>query len=105
VTRAAHIDIGKDYSTFVGPRYRSDGEFSGEDFREKLLEPAYLAYDVVVTYLDSLQGYGASFFEEAYGGLVRKYGYDRVAPRLRFVSTSRPYLIEKISRWMREART
>src|SRR5580698_9692241 len=49
-----HIDIGKDYSKLLGPRHIVDGDFSGEDFRKRLLEPAYLNFDAVVVHLDSI---------------------------------------------------
>lgn len=99
----AHIDIGKDFSTYLGPRYQKDGQFSGEKFRVEILEPSFLANETVVIFLDSLEGYTVSFFEEAFGGLVRQYGYERVVQSIQFVSVNREYLVEHIKRWMREA--
>lgn len=99
----AHIDIGKDFSPVVGPRRKTDGPHSGEEFREKILEPAFLANEIVVVAIDSLETYSASFFEEAFGGLVRKYGYEAVSKKLRFSTLRRLYLVPKIQAWMREA--
>ncbi len=98
-----HIDIGVDFSTRVGPRYRTDGKFSGEEFREDFLEPAIKGYDTVVVHLDSLLGYGASFLEEAFGGLVRLHGINFVSARMQLVSATRPYLLDRIRRYMVDA--
>ncbi len=98
-----HIDIGEQYSRVLGPRYRRDGQFSGEDFRDSVLEPAFLRADKLVVHLDSLSGYSASFLEEAFGGLVRKYGLDLVENKIVFDTIRRQYLVPKIRAWMREA--
>ncbi len=61
----------KDFSKFPGPRFSELGDFSGEDFRDNHLIPALEKDDVEVN-LDGVFGYGSSFLEEAFGGLVRK---------------------------------
>ena len=38
LTRSITINTGKDFSCTPGARYKSDGPFSGEEFRENLLE-------------------------------------------------------------------
>ncbi len=69
------IDVGRDYSPFPGGRVREDGPFNGQEFREDVLMPALLAADHVVIVIDSAKGYGSSFLEEAFGGLVRNGGF------------------------------
>jgi hypothetical protein len=61
-----------DFSKFPGPRYRNLGEYSGEAFREDILVPAISKYgeDLIVN-LDGTMGYGSSFLEESFGGLIR----------------------------------
>jgi len=66
------IDIARDFSEFPAGRFRSDGKFSGEIFREKHLVPALSKYQIVEIEFDGTIGYGSSFLEEAFGGLVRK---------------------------------
>lgn len=63
-----------EFSEFPGPRYERLGPNSGEKFRELVLLPALLAEhqeDVIVN-LDGTAGYGSSFLEEAFGGLIRR---------------------------------
>jgi STAS-like domain of unknown function (DUF4325) len=103
----AHVNIAKDYSPRVGGRYRADGPQSGEDFRDRLLLPAYRGSERLVVTLDGITGYTASFFEEAFGGLVRaekKQGRGNdVLGRVQFDAVELDFLIPKIERWMREA--
>jgi len=98
-----HIDIGRDFATNLGPRYKKDGKHSGQEFRERLLEPAFVRSDVVVISLDSIGGYSASFLEEAFGGLVRQHGYAEVSRKLKLDAVARAYLKPVIEQWMRDA--
>jgi len=62
----------KDFAEFPGPRYRKLGPCSGEEFRDSVLEPAIRESGVDIQIdLDGAFGYGSSFLEEAFGGLVR----------------------------------
>lgn len=66
------INVAKDFTRFPAGRYKSDGPFSGERFREEILAPALKENDVLEVNLDGVAGYGSSFLDEAFGGLVRK---------------------------------
>jgi hypothetical protein len=72
---ADRITIATDFTKYPGPRYERDGPYSGEQFREAILVPALRSAqerDTVLTVvLDGVAGYGSSFLEEAFGGLVR----------------------------------
>ena len=94
----------KDFSVFPGPRFVKLGENSGEDFRDNWLIPALENEDVKVN-LDGVFGYGSSFLEEVFGGLVRA-GLPK--ERLLFVrdhlkSDEDPTLISEIQEYMNEA--
>lgn len=70
----SNISIASDYSVYPVGRFPEDSEFNGEQFREKYLVPALQTEPRVVVNIDGTEGYGSSFLEEAFGGLVRK-GY------------------------------
>ena len=73
MTGTIKLRVAEDFSRTPAGRYRSDGRWSGEAFREDHLAPALRSTDQgVVVYLDGVEGYGSSFLEEAFGGLVRK---------------------------------
>ena len=70
------IDIAKDFSRFPAGRYQGDGPYPGEVLRQGHLVPALRQYDTVTLRIDGVKGYGSSFLEEAFGGLVRVEGFD-----------------------------
>lgn len=65
----------RDFAPSPGGRFVSDGEYSGEWFREEILAPALrkasTESEALVVILDGTSGYGSSFLEEAFGGLIR----------------------------------
>jgi hypothetical protein len=65
------IDIGKDFCEVPLGRYAMDGPFSGERFREEYLLPALRDNKKVIVVIDNTEGFGSSFLDEAFGGLVR----------------------------------
>lgn len=97
------IDISRDYTETPGARYIADGEYSGQDFREKHLEPLFADKNdnskISIT-LDGVEGYSTSFLEEAFGGLARIYGRDRCIQRLEFISEVEPALIDTIKSYI-----
>ncbi|MCP4501669.1 MAG: STAS-like domain-containing protein [Deltaproteobacteria bacterium] len=64
------ISIADDFSRYPVGRYLTDGPYSGERFRDEILVPALKLGQAVVDF-DGGRGYGSSFLEEAFGGLVR----------------------------------
>jgi hypothetical protein len=60
-----------DFSKFPGPRFERLGPHSGEKFRNDILIPNINHNEIVTVNLDGVIGYGSSFLEEAFGGLVR----------------------------------
>jgi len=92
------IAIAKDFSDVPGGRYKKDGKWSGEEFRQQFLEPAIQDEEVekVVVDLDGTFGYSVSFLEEAFGGLALIYGEKKVLDRVELISTEQPSLIERI---------
>lgn len=71
------VDIGKDFSTTTGGRYRRLGAFSGEEFRQTVLAPklreAIEEGVVLRVRIDTVQrSYQPSFLDEAFAGLIRE---------------------------------
>ncbi len=65
------INIAKDFSKNPAGRYISDGKYSGESFLKNYLIPAVKTHDLVELDFTGVRGYGSSFLEEAFGGLIR----------------------------------
>jgi hypothetical protein len=85
------IRIAQEFCAAPSGRHPADGDFNGERFREEWLVPALEAGDAVEVVFDDAKGYGASFLEEAFGGLLGNRGYAKefLAKRLRLVAKTR----------------
>ncbi len=69
------IYIGKQFSDDPSGRFYTDGNGSGEEFREEILIPALRKHShIIIDISTNVEGYGSSFLSEAFGGVV-KYGY------------------------------
>lgn len=86
------ISVASDFSPFPAGRYRADGPFPGEVFRDEKLIPALQVNDEVIVDLDGANGYGSSFLEEAFGGLVRSgFSESDLRRRLKIESSRQSY--------------
>jgi hypothetical protein len=109
-TNSITINIARDFSTAPGPRYTHEGKFSGEDFRVNILAPKMkeaLANEHTLTViLDGTSGYGTSFLEEAFGGLIRedKIPYSDIVKTLSLVSDEDDDYREEINQYLKQAR-
>lgn len=93
------ISVAKDFSTAPGGRLKSDGKFSGEEFRERFMEPHFIAktdqYAITID-LDGTEGYATAFLKGCFGVLSEKFGSDLCLKRLKFISREDKLLIQEI---------
>lgn len=98
------IDIAGQFSRHPAGRFESDGPNSGERFREQVLVPILENEDRAEIILDGTRGYGSSFLEEAFGGLVRKgYTVSRIKNTFELVAHDDPSLVDEIISYIDEA--
>jgi hypothetical protein len=104
MTNTRTIAIAKQFSDVPAGRFYSDGEVSGQAFRERLLLPALANGGHVLVDLDGVEGYGSSFLEEAFGGLIREHGlrFADLQDRLSFKSNEEPSYIEEILGYLKD---
>jgi hypothetical protein len=82
------IGMAEEFSEFPAGRVPDDGPNSGERFREELLVPLLKATDEQIEInLDDTMGYGSSFLDEAFAGLIRAHSFTEkeLRRRLRFI--------------------
>lgn len=65
------ISVALDFTRFPAGRLKRNGSTSGQEFRERFLEPSLRANERILVDLDGTIGYGSSFLEEAFGGICR----------------------------------
>lgn len=98
------INVAKDFTRFPSGRFRRNGSTSGEAFREDFLETPLREGLEVTVELDGTIGYGSSFLEEAFGGLVRTLGVAASELNLKLSLVSEdPALIEEIASYIEDA--
>lgn len=71
------INITKDWSSTPGGRFRTEGQWSAEEFRDDVLRPnwkeAKKTGEILLINFDGGYGYPTSWLEEVFGGFIRKY--------------------------------
>jgi hypothetical protein len=99
--------ISRVFTSAPGARNVEEGSYSGEEFLNKILKPHFekaLEKDfTILVDLDNTEGYATSFLEEAFGGLARIYGPEKVLNHLDFKSEDEPLLIDEIKMYIQEA--
>jgi hypothetical protein len=89
------LSVSKEFSETPGPRDRSEGAYSGEQFLEELLRPAFMkalaAKERLFIDLDGTEGYATSFLEQIFGVLE-------------FKSEDEPYLLDEIKQYIKDAK-
>lgn len=102
------FNIAKEFSLVPGARYIREGDFSGELFRKNYLLPmvenVIKTNSILVLNLDGTAGYGTSFLEEAFGGLIRD-GIKKgdILNHIEFISLEDPSYIDEIMEYIDDA--
>lgn len=100
------ITVAKDFSSTPGGRYIKDGKFSGEEFRSFLINKleSLKGNEKLEIDLDGGFGYGSSFLEESFGGLIRLgFSAKMIHDKIVFKSDEEPGLIMRIRKYINEA--
>jgi hypothetical protein len=102
------IGIAKEFSETPGPRARDEGDFSGDQFLEDVLRPAYVQAvkegSILIVDLDGTEGYATSFLEATFGGLAREFDAAEILRVITFKSDDEPFLIGEIKGYIADAR-
>lgn len=101
------IKISKDFSEIPGGRTIEEGDYSGEAFRDTVLiqkyEEAEQNDEILEIDFDDCYGFGTSFLEEAFGGLVRKYHKHGILRRIRIISFEDETIPDNIRKYVEAA--
>jgi hypothetical protein len=108
------INIAEDFSDKPFGRYHieqkghlSDGKWTGERFRNEQLLKAFQnnTNEVIRVYLDDVKrGFGSSFLEESFGGLIRAGISREVIKKLLVIESKDQDYIDEIWEYIEEAR-
>jgi hypothetical protein len=97
-------DIAKQYTPYPAGRFKKNGNGSGEGFREVLVQMLNNSANKIKLIMDNTYGYGSSFLEEAFGGLVRvnNLSPQEIRQRIDFDTKDKGLIIE-INQYMADA--
>ena len=101
--------VSTEWSNTPGGRYKIEGKYSGEEFRDDILEPLYTdsrkEKSILVLDMNGSYGYADCWLEEVFGGLVRKYKEEGIfkTTKINFISDEDPSLLDKIAKYIIEA--
>jgi len=86
------LSVLKEFTDTPGARYRSEGDFSGEEFLERLLRPrfekAVKGGYILEIEIDGVWGYPSSFVSGSFGMLSIEKGANEVLKYLVFKSSN-----------------
>lgn len=101
------IIIAKDFSDTPGGRKISEGDFSGELFRQQLLLPKYeeavKKNDKLEIDFDGAFGYPPSFLDEAFGGLVKILHKKNILQNIVIISNDDLTIERRIKKYVADA--
>ena len=101
------INIAQDFSDTPGGRFINEGEHSGEQFRDEILLPKYEQAEEhnekLEINFDGCWGFGTSFLEEAFGGLVRKLKKKGILNKIVIISLEDETITDNVRKYVIEA--
>jgi hypothetical protein len=107
--RDMKISIARDFNRTVGARYPKEADYSGEEFRRRVLLPklteAISKNEKLEVDLDGTTGLGMGFLDEAFGGLIldEKLKYEDVTKHLVLTARRCPFYIEDVNDYLDKA--
>lgn len=102
---SVRIDLAADFSPTPLGRYRRQGRYSGEAFREDHLKPALRRGTRVLIDLDGATGLSTGFLDEAFAGLIRDGTLSEADfwARIELVATRDPGVLSEIRTFVNRA--
>ena len=102
------INISKDFTDAPWARFRTDGNFSGQEFYEDIVRPKYKSVidtdkkGKLFIDMDDTYGYWPSFLSETFWRLCAEFWRDDVWKHLEIKSDDNKLLIELIHEYANE---
>lgn len=73
-----NYNFAQEFSKIPGPRWKRLGDFSGEQFREEVLEKWFQQdVEVEIDVNDTVLSFSPSFLSEAFGQIAAKYSLEK----------------------------
>lgn len=86
----------REWTRFPGGRFKTDGEHSGEEFREKFLEMPIRRGEHFEIDFNGIFTAGWSFMDESLGHYVTELGEDEFRNRFTIIANDDPDILEEL---------
>lgn len=103
------INITEDFAESTGGRYKKNGPYSGEEFRDTILlkkvKEAINKKETIEVNFDGGYGHGSSFLDESFGGTIDRLNKDEaeyLLNNLTIISNDNPRKVKETFEYMRE---
>lgn len=101
------INVATDFYKRPAGRYRKDGSYSGEVFRDDFLKPKLgnlSENEKLIIDFSEVSMSASSFLEEAFGGLVRDgFSSEELEQKIEIVANNKPIIPEKVWEYIKSA--
>lgn len=78
-------NFSEEFTTEPGPRFRSLGDNSGEEFREDILDQVFANNEPIeIDVTDVILNFGPSFLSESFGKIAVKHGKQKFYSLIKF---------------------
>ncbi len=91
-TSRKSLVVGEEFARAVSGRFRRHGLYSGEQFRQDVLEPSFAAGVGLDIDMSDVLGVGSSFLDEAFGQFVADHGRAQFEAFFTVTSSTHKYL-------------
>jgi STAS-like domain of unknown function (DUF4325) len=99
-----YINVAKDFSPYIAGRFEEDGKWSGEGFRNQLLEDNFWKYEKIIIDFEGVCGTPSSFLDGSFGDIAAQNGYPECKEKFVIVpQEDDPLLVDHIDMLMRIA--
>lgn len=100
------IYLAKDFSDSPGGRFKKEGKYSGEEFRETLLKPRYIEArqkgEKLYIDMDGCYGFPSSFIDESFGGLAKEYKNYNILKDIEIKCEDEPMIVDYIKECIKD---
>lgn len=94
----------KEYTEFPGGRFERLGDYSGEDFREKVLRIFFQNNErIEIDATGIVTSFSPSFLDESFGKLAKEYGLKKFNETIKLFSKDNPNLNDKMMYYVNRA--
>jgi len=93
----------EEFTKYPGGRHKKDGPYSGEQFREEVLEPMFASGGGIEIDMTGVLGVPASFIDESFAEIAKKYGKEKFLATIKVFSNDNANIFAEVMLFVEKA--